>query len=47
MLATPTNPVPRSPSVPGSGTVLVVKLVSPLEMVVLPLKNPFPVLIVN
>ena len=46
--ASPTSPVPSKPSVPGSGTaVVVVMLVSPLEIVVEPLKKPLPVLIVS
>ena len=44
--ARPTSPVPSNPSVPGSGTVPPI-LVSPLEIVVLPLKKPLPVLMVN
>jgi hypothetical protein len=42
----PIKPVPRRARDPGSGTV-VVKLVSPLEILVCPLKKPLPVLTVN
>ena len=42
--ASPSNPVPRRVRLAGSGTTM---LVSPLAIVVEPLKKPFPVLMVN
>ena len=42
--ARPTKPVPRRVKLPGSGTIT---FVSPLEIVVDPLKNPLPVLTVS
>src|SRR5215469_946844 len=42
--ARPIKPVPSKDNVPGSGVTI---LVSPLEIVVEPLKKPLPVLIVN
>lgn len=47
MPATPIKPVPKRPRVPGSGADAVLMLVSPLEIVVWPLKKPLPVLMVN